>query len=184
MNRLIIISGDLAAGKSTLANRLGEYLSFVVLNKDPLKEIECDVFGYSSREENKLLSVAAMKNMIHVFSRLAKVGTDTILEANFRSEEVCDIADIASEYNYNVVSIILRGNQTVLYQRFLERMETRHKAHISIGLQNDYNRFVEYNQYLRNQDLVFEPFIVDTTTLGEDATFEKAIKFLSQEKFI
>ena len=184
MNRLIIISGDLAAGKSTLANRLGEYLSFVVLNKDPLKEIECDVFGYSSREENKLLSVAAMKNMIHVFSRLAKVGTDTILEANFRSEEVCDIADIASEYNYNVVSIILRGNQTVLYQRFLERMETRHKAHISIGLQNDYNRFVEYNQYLRNQDLVFEPFIVDTTTLGEDATFEKVIKFLSQEKFI
>ena len=109
MNRLIIISGDLAAGKSTLANRLGEYLSFVVLNKDPLKEIECDVFGYSSREENKLLSVAAMKNMIHFFSRLAKVGTDTILEANFRSEEVCDIADIASEYNYNVVSILSKN---------------------------------------------------------------------------
>ena len=79
---------------------------------------------------------------------------------------------------------VLRSDIEVLYQRFLERMETRHKAHISIGLQNDYNRFVEYNQYLRNQDLVFEPFIVDTTTLGEDATFEKVIKFLSQEKFI
>ena len=72
MNKLIIISGDLAAGKSTLAKRLGDYLSFVVLNKDELKEIENDVFDYQTREDNKKLSLAAMSNMIHFFTRLAK----------------------------------------------------------------------------------------------------------------
>jgi len=184
MNKLIIISGDLAAGKSTLAKRLGDYLSFVVLNKDELKEIECDVFDYQTREDNKKLSLAAMSNMIHFFTRLAKVGTDLILEANFRSEEVCDIADIASEYNYNVISIILRGTQNVLYERFLSRMVNRHKAHISIGLQNDYKKFVEYNEYLRNQDLVYEPHIIDVTGISEDRVFEKTVKILSEEKFI
>ena len=44
MNKLIIISGDLASGKSTLSKSLGDYLSYVVINKDELKEIECDVF--------------------------------------------------------------------------------------------------------------------------------------------
>ena len=184
MNKLIIISGDLAAGKSTLAKRLGDYLSFVVINKDELKEIECDIFDYKNREDNKKLSLAAMSNMLHFFTRLAKVGTDTILEANFRSEEVCDIADVASENNYEVISIILRGNQNLLYQRFLARLDNRHKAHISIGLQNDFNKFEEYNEYLRNQDLVYEPHIIDITNMSEDRVFEQAVRLLSEEKFI
>ena len=184
MNRLIIISGDLASGKSTLAKRLGEYLSFVVLNKDELKEIECDVFDYSTREENKLLSKAAMSNMIHMFSRLAKAGVDTILEANFRSEEVCEIADIASEYDYKVFLFELTGDQVLLYERFLERMENRHKAHMSIGLQYDFELFKEYNQNLRNQDLVYEPHVIDITDLNEDTVFDVALGQLEEENVI
>ena len=184
MNKLIIISGDLASGKSTLAKSLGDYLSYVVLNKDELKEIECDVFDYTSREENKKLSLAALKNMTHFFSRLANVGVDVILEANFRSEEVCEIADIASEYNYDVFLITLRGDYPLLYDRFLQRMENRHKAHISIGLQNDFNKFMEYNEMLRNQDLVFEPHIIDMTELNERQVMEFAILLLKEEKFI
>lgn len=184
MNKLIIISGDLAAGKSTLAKRLGDYLSFVVINKDELKEIECDVFDYQTREDNKKLSLASMKNMVHFFSRLAKVGVDTILEANFRSEEVCEIADIASEYDYSVISIVLRGDQNILYRRFLERMQNRHKAHMSIGLQNDFRKFIEYNDYLRNQDLVYDSHIIDVTNLNEDRLFETTLKTINEEKFI
>ena len=184
MNKLILISGDLAAGKSTLAKRLGDYLSYVVINKDELKEIECDVFDYSNREENRKLSVASMKNMIHFFSRLAKAGVDTILEANFRSEEVCEIADIAEEFGYSVILLMLEGDQNLLYQRFLERMENRHRAHISIGLQNDFSKFVEYNNYLRNQDLVYEPHTIDVTDLNEDKVFEIALEIVNEEKFI
>ena len=63
-------------------------------------------------------------------------------------------------------------------------MENRHKAHISIGLQNDFNKFEEYNEYLRNQDLVYEPHIIDITNMSEDRVFEQVVRLLSEEKFI
>ena len=51
MRNLIIITGDLAAGKSTLANSLSIELQIPCLVKDTLKEIACDAIGYETREE-------------------------------------------------------------------------------------------------------------------------------------
>lgn len=184
MNKLILITGNLASGKSTLAKSLGDYLGCVVINKDELKEIECDVFDYQTREENKLLSLAAMKNMIHFFSRVALTGADIILEANFRTDEICEIADIASENNYQVILFELLGDYDLLYERFLERMKNRHKAHISIGLQNDFDKFVEYNEDLLNQDLVFPPHIIDMTDLNAKQVFEEVVQILANYKMI
>ena len=91
MRKLIIITGDLAAGKSTLANSLSAELQIPCLIKDTLKEIACDAIGYETREENRELSISAVNSMIYVFNQTAKVGGDLILEANFRSEEIEDI---------------------------------------------------------------------------------------------
>ena len=64
MQRLIIITGDLAAGKSTLASSLSQVLSMPFLTKDALKEIACDIIGYQTRQENRLLSVTATQDKI------------------------------------------------------------------------------------------------------------------------
>ena len=184
MNKLIIITGNLASGKSTLAKALGDYLNCVVINKDELKEIECDVFDYRNREENRLLSIAAIKNMIHFFSRLALTNQDAILEANFRTDEICEIADIAKENNYEVILLELIGDYELLYERFLDRMKTRHKAHMSIGLQNDFDKFIEYNEELLNQDLVFKPHIIDMTDMNATKVFEETLKILKENKML
>lgn len=184
MKNLIIISGDLASGKSTLSKKLGERLSYIVLNKDPLKEIACDVFDYSSREENKKLSKCAMDNMVYMFKKTAEAGYNIILEANFRSEDICNIAEIVEEYDYNVVLLFLKADSNVSYERFLSRLENRHKAHISIGLQYDFNMFVEYNEMLRNQDLVYEQHTIDTTYIDEDMVLEETMNILMEEEII
>ena len=62
MQRLIIITGDLAAGKSTLASALSEVLGIPYIIKDTLKEIACDIIGYQTRQENRQLSITATKN--------------------------------------------------------------------------------------------------------------------------
>ena len=67
MHKLILITGDLASGKSTLAASLSESLSIPYFTKDSLKEIACDAIGYSSREENRRLSISAVNSMIYVF---------------------------------------------------------------------------------------------------------------------
>lgn len=184
MANLILISGSLAAGKSTLAKSLGEHLSYVVINKDELKEIACDIFSYSNREENLKLSKVSMEYMIHFFERIAKAGQDVILEANFRTEEVCRIADIASENDYRVCLIILTGNDELLYERFLGRVPTRHKAHLSIGLQESFDRFKEYNEMLRNQDLVYEPHLLDISSLNPEDVLSYSLMILREENMI
>lgn len=180
MNNLILIAGDLAAGKSTLAYALGEALNYIVLTKDELKEIECDVFSYTCREENLKLSKAAFQNMLYFCKNAAKVGSNLILDSNFRSKEVCEIADIAYENGYTVTLFYLTGEYEVLYERFLARIPTRHRAHISIGLQENFDKYMEYNDNLRNQDLVFEKHIIDVTNMGPEKVLETVLEILKE----
>jgi tRNA A37 threonylcarbamoyladenosine biosynthesis protein TsaE len=51
VKKIIIITGDLAAMKSTLAKKIGRDLNIVCLIKDHIKEILGDTIGYQNREE-------------------------------------------------------------------------------------------------------------------------------------
>ena len=102
MQRLIVITGDLAAGKSTLAMALSEHYQIPFITKDALKEIACDIIGYSSREENRELSSVATSEMIYFFKQCALVGQDLILEANFRTDELKELLPVpVIEYDGN-----------------------------------------------------------------------------------
>jgi predicted kinase len=65
MKQLIIITGDLAAMKSTLSKKIGNDLNIVCLNKDDIKEILGDSIGYQNREENLKLSYATFELMFY-----------------------------------------------------------------------------------------------------------------------
>ena len=181
MNNLILITGDLAAGKSTLANSLSMELKIPCLIKDTLKEIACDAIGYETREENRELSISAVNSMIYVFTQTAKVGGDIILEANFRKEELEDIEDIVNEYNYNVLLINLTGDVNLLYQRFLDRLTTRHIAHRSLHLDNSLDSFISYIEMLRNQDLIFPAHNIDMSELDEEEVVDVALTLIHKE---
>ena len=76
MRKLLLVMGDLAAGKSTFANMLSKRYHTVVFFKDSIREVLGDTIGFSNREESKKLSRATMELMFHIFSRLAKQGSD------------------------------------------------------------------------------------------------------------
>ena len=181
MANLIVISGDLAAGKSTLAASLSAELSLVHLTKDSLKEIACDAIGYSTREENRQLSVAATDSMIYFFNQCALVNQSLILEANFRQDEMMKIKEIADEYHYQILLIVLTGDINLLYQRFLDRMVNRHIAHRSLNLDYSIERFASYINEIRNQDLIYPTYTIDMTDLDEDEVTEKALELVHQE---
>ena len=181
MNNLVIITGDLASGKSTLANSLSLELHIPCLIKDSLKEIACDAIGYETREENRELSISAVNSMIYVFNQTAKVNGDIILEANFRKEELENIEDIVNEYNYNVLLINLVGDVNLLYQRFLDRLSHRHIAHTSLHLDNSLEAFVSYIETLRNQDLIFPAHHIDMTNLDEEEVVDVALNLIHRE---
>lgn len=181
MRNLIIVTGDLASGKSTLANALSYELSIPCLIKDDLKEIACDAIGYSNREENRNLSISAVNSMIYFFKQAAKVDKDLILEANFRSEEISSIKEIADEYDYRVLLIKLTGDINLLYQRFLDRLTTRHIAHKSMSLDDSIDKFAYYIDSIRKEDMIYPAFDIDMSELDEDEVVEKALEIIHDE---
>ena len=181
MRNLIIITGDLAAGKSTLANSLSIELQIPCLIKDSLKEIACDAIGYETREENRELSISAVNSMIYVFNQTAKVGGDLILEANFRTSELEDIQEIVEENDYQVLLLSLVGDVNLLYQRFLDRMSSRHIAHKSLHLDYSIESFNDYIEELRNQDVIFPNHQIDMTDLDEDEVVDIALNIIHSE---
>lgn len=184
MNRLIIITGDLASGKSTLANALSRKLFIPCLLKDTMKEILADEIGFTDRKENKRLSHGAVNEMIYCFEQSAKVGADMILEANFHTMEMALLNRLAHKYNYQVCLIVLTADKKLLYERFMARVPTRHRAHLSIGLTESFEKFEEYIDESRKEDVVFPINRIDITDLKVEQVQEEAIKILKNYSLI
>ena len=180
MSRVILISGDLASGKSSLADSLSLRLNIPAFKKDEIKEIYVDKYGFSNREENRALSVKAVEFMIDALKRFISTNQDVILEANFRQEELDEIHSIIQENNCDVDFIVLRGDLEVLYQRFLDRLPNRHIAHQSMHLEESLEKFSAYVLEQRTTNPPFIPFIIDTTNLSNDEVFIKILNYLKK----
>ncbi len=151
MRKLLLITGDLATGKSTFSNILSQRYNVNVFFKDSIKEVLGDTIGFADRAENKKLSNAAMELMFFIFSEFGKLGKDLILESNFHTGELEKLHKIAQDNNYEVLTISLYGNVEILYKRYLNRItnENRHPVHLSTTL-DVFEDFKKCSDYLSN----------------------------------
>jgi len=152
MKKLLLITGDLACGKSTFAGILSKRYDINLFYKDNIKEALGDTIGFTNREENLKLSKAAVELMTLIFSEFAVLGKNLILEANFRTHELEKLHNIAAEHGYSVLTLVFRADTKTLHQRYLNRTanENRHPVHI-IAVLDDYDDFVEYIRRARDE---------------------------------
>jgi len=180
MNRLILITGDLASGKSTLADNLSKKLNIAALKKDCVKEILADTIGFETREQNRKLSIASIEEMTHFFNQCANVGTDLILDANFHSLETAELRRISLEKNYQVCLIMLTGNKELLYERFKERLKNRHRAHMSLHLDSSFDAFSDYLDGLRSAELIFPVERIDMSEMTPEEVLKEVLSILDR----
>lgn len=154
MKKLLLITGDLATGKSTFANILSKRYDINVFYKDSIKEVLGDTIGFTNREENLKLSKATTELMAFIFSEFGKLNKNLILESNFHTEELEKLHKLANENNYEVLTLVLRGNADVLYKRYLNRMhnENRHPVHLSTTL-DIFDDFKAYLEKARKEEI-------------------------------
>ena len=164
MKKLLLITGDLATGKSTFAHILSKRYNTCLFVKDTVKEVLGDVLGASNNEESKKLSVAAVEVMFYVFSAFENCNKDIILEANFHADEMKKIHQMASKSNYEVLTLVIRADLEILHKRYLNRMrnENRHPVHLS-GMFEDFNDFKAYIERSREESVPG-----DTIHIGAD----------------
>ena len=154
MKKLLLITGDLATGKSTFANILSKRYAANVFCKDSIKEVLGDTIGFSNREENLKLSSATMQLMRFIFSEFAKLDKPLILEANFHKPELERLQDIARENHYEVLTVALHGTDDILHKRYMDRIncEGRHPVHLSTTL-DVFDHFKSYLEHSRSETI-------------------------------
>lgn len=175
MRKLLLITGDLATGKSTFAAILSKRYGSTVMYKDKIKEVLGDTIGFKDREENLRLSAATMELMTYGFSEEAALGHDVILEANFKEGELCRIQKIAKESDYDVLTLVLRADMDIIYRRFVNRIENenRHPVHVS-GF-DGYDSLKHYIELGRAQTTFGTTLEIN----ADDFTYQKSSDILS-----
>lgn len=172
MKKLLLITGDIAAGKSTFSKILSERYGIAVFQKDTIKEILGDFIGFRNREENKKLSNAAIELMCHICSRMAITGGNMILEANFHEAELEKLHSIARENQYDVLTLVLQGNPDVLYDRYIHRMtkENRHPVHLTTTMDVKED-FIKTAEWIRTEKVIGKTLMIEATDFSyqEDA---------------
>lgn len=148
MKKLLLVMGDLATGKSTFAGQLSRRYDTVLFCKDSLKETLGDTFGYSNREENLRLSQGAAALMRLIFREFSEINRDLILESNFRIGELEQLHQLAEENDYQVLTLVLRGDAQLLHKRYLNRM--RHENRPAVHLCQEFNALQGFSAYLES----------------------------------
>ena len=154
MKKLLLITGDIATGKSTFAQILSKRYNVNLFFKDSIKEVLSDTIGFSDRNENKKLSVASVNLMFFIFSEFAKLNKNLILEANFHSNELNSLCKLADENGYDVLTIALYGNAEILHKRYVNRKnnQNRHPVHLSTSIE-DFDEFKKCSDYIQSIEL-------------------------------
>lgn len=167
MKKLLLMTGDLACGKTTFGKMLSKRYDTNLYFKDSIKECLGDTIGFSNREENLKLSKAAVEVMTLIFSEFAQLGKNLILEANFRTRELETLQGIAAEHGYEVLTLVFRAESKILHQRFLHRIshENRHPVHVIADLK-EYELFEAYLEKARSEFVPGEVLVVNADDFG------------------
>ena len=160
MKKLIIIGGDLASGKSTYANMLGEKYNLLVVNKDNLKEILGDTIIANNRYENKRLSKISFDMICYLVKKNKGI---LVIESNFKPYEMEELKKITEELDYDILSIVFKGDNEILHERFIKRLdEKRHYVHKSQDFTN-IEDFIVALEELRSVNYIGKVINVDSS---------------------
>ena len=132
MPLLCLVSGAPACGKTTLARRLSQALSWPMAAKDEIKERLFDEVGFASRAEKVRLGQAAGRILLYFGARQLACGQSCILESNFSHADRPALEALAARWAAPLLTVRLRCQPDVLYRRFVARDQdaSRHRGHV------------------------------------------------------
>ena len=124
---IIIITGYLAAGKSTFARRLSEATGVPCIIKDAFKSALCASVNVDGRAESSRFSAITFDAMMYVAERNIETGCPIIIEGNFvpygikKTDEAGVIKALINKYNCQSLTFKFIGDIQILHKRFIKR---------------------------------------------------------------
>jgi len=134
-NKIILVSGYAATGKSTFSRKLAQELNIPCFNKDTIKEVLGDGFGSESGEVFKKGSYVTFILMLHIAECFMQAERICILESNFKVKEIEEIIKLLEKYNGECFLFRFICDLNVAYDRYITRDNAgeRHWVHKGAG---------------------------------------------------
>jgi predicted kinase len=134
-NKIIIVGGYCATGKSVFARKLSGLLNIPCFIKDVIKEVLGDGFGPENNMVEQKGSVATFLLMLHIAECFLQTGNVCILESNFKAREIEQLKVLLEKYKAECLTFIFKGDFDVLFERYMRRdvAEKRHWVHNTAG---------------------------------------------------
>jgi deoxyadenosine/deoxycytidine kinase len=150
-NKLIIVAGILAGGKTTFSQTLSMKLRIPCFNKDLIKVELGKNIEINNRDDSKRLSVTTFNVMMHIVENFMKARRALIIEGNFGYTNGEHIKQLLEKYNYKSLTCLFYGDIKILHNRFMDRDNSpeRDKANRINGLLDEYSEF----------ELAIKPFV-------------------------
>lgn len=187
--KIIVIEGCLASGKSTFALQLSKRINVPYLIKDTFKIALCESIAVTGREESSRFSAVTFDAMMYVTERMLETGYPIIIEGNFvpegikKVDEAKRIRNLINKYSYSSLTFKFVGNTNVLYKRFIERENTSERGQVNVmGFKPSYDDFNRWCHNLAPFDIGGTTITIDTTdfsTIDYNKYIEDALIFLN-----
>ena len=183
-NIIIIITGQLAAGKTTYGKRISEKLKIPFYSKDIIKEVlaESLIDSYASYEDKRKLGSTSYDVFYYIIEEQMKVGKSVIVESNFVKESIPIVKNLISQYNYKSITLRFEGDLKTLHERFLKReySEERHKGLVSNGMFDDFEAYVQASKRSKEFKIDDNEIVIDTTDFDK-VDLNKLIKEIKRK---
>lgn len=189
---LIIIAGMPAAGKTTVAKKLGAAFGYPVFEKDEIKEDLFDHIGYQDRPQKVKLDAAATAAVLRMTEAVLQSGQSLILVNNFPARMAPTVQELVDRCGCRCVTVFLGGDSDVFYQRYVERDQNhaRHAGH-SFLLRYPPQPGDDLNRKMTRQDFynIFEAqgmaeFCINGPRIQVDATHPEKVDVQQLEQQI
>jgi len=163
---LVVITGAVASGKTTLAQRLAADLSLPLLHRDTFQERLFEIESLAHRVEPRVLGIASYSAFYYAFEVLLQTGSPFIIESNFQSRYAnTELNALLTRYAYRPFQLHCHLSPEDRYRRFCQRIHdgTRHLGYGETVEDASLDRFRETNS-LDLLDLAGPQRVVDTTS--------------------
>ena len=171
MKTIRIITGDLAAGKTSYGKKISNELKIPFFSKDEIKEVLYDSFDNQNMdyESKRKIGKNSYAVFYYIIEQHLKVGLSLIAESNFGEEAIPVIKKLLDKYNYKCITIRFEADLEVLHKRFLNReySNERHNGLVSNGVFDEYENFKKTHEKSRKFKIDDNEMLVDTTDFSK-----------------
>lgn len=129
---LLLVLGPPAAGKTTLARRLGVDFGLPVVHKDAIKEMLFDTLGVGDAARTQDLGRASIALLYDFVERLLAARVSVVAESNFHAGADSErVAALCQRHDLQTLQLHCAASDAVLIERYGRRAQTaeRHPGH-------------------------------------------------------